>query len=158
MKLEQAKELAIKLMQEHGLNDWSFKFDHAKRRFGACNYTKKTISLSKHLSLLNSCDEVQDTILHEIAHALCPRDGHGKLWQAKCREIGAKPERLYTAEQVKGLEANYILYCPNCNFEHERFRRSRKKYYCASCCKKYNNNRVDQRFLLKWRLNTPKVK
>jgi len=153
MNLDDAKEMANLLMLKHGLNDWVFKFDYAKRRFGACNYTKKTISLSKHLVKINSEAEVKDTILHEIAHALCPKDGHGKKWQAKCREIGAKPERLYTAEQVKGIAANYILYCPNCGFQHKRFRRSRKRYYCASCCKKYNNNRVDERFLLRWRIN-----
>lgn len=153
MNLDQAQNLANSLMQKHNLNDWVFKFDYAKRRFGVCNYTKKTISLSKYLTELNTEEEVRDTILHEIAHALCPKDGHGKKWRAKCQEIGAKPERLYSSEEVKGIDANFILYCPNCKFEHKRFRRSRKKYYCASCCKQYNKNRVDERFLLRWRVN-----
>ncbi len=152
METKDAEELAISLMQKHGLKDWKFVFDHAKRRFGACNYTKKTISLSKYLCKINSVEEVQDTILHEIAHALAPKAGHGPAWKAICKKIGAKPDRTYDAKDVKGIKANYIIYCPNCGYQHERFRRSRKKYYCASCCKKYNKGRVDERFLLRWRV------
>ena len=100
MNLYEAAHLARKLMNDHGLVDWRFDFDHARRRFGRCNYTHKLISLSRPLTLLNGIDEVRDTILHEIAHALCPKDGHGPRWRATCRRIGARPVRCYTDEQV----------------------------------------------------------
>ena len=77
MNLFEASILARSLMSEHGLADWGFAFDHARRRFGACNYTRRRITLSRPLTLLNGIDEVRDTILHEIAHALCPGDKHG---------------------------------------------------------------------------------
>ena len=64
---------------------YTFKFDHAKRRFGCCNYTRKTISLSKHLCEANLNQlhgKITDTILHELAHAFCVQlygmsDGRG---------------------------------------------------------------------------------
>ena len=51
---------------------YRFKFDNAKRRFGQCSYTNKRISLSKPLSSnnLDNFFQINDTILHEIAHAL----------------------------------------------------------------------------------------
>ncbi len=32
-------------------------------------------------------------LLHEIAHALTPRDGHGPKWRAMCVRVGARPTR-----------------------------------------------------------------
>jgi predicted SprT family Zn-dependent metalloprotease len=94
MNITQAEKLATHLMQQHGLDGWHFKWDRATKRLGCCNYTKKRITLSAHQTKNRQEVEVKDTILHEIAHALLPpRTGHGKLWKAKCVEIGAKPQR-----------------------------------------------------------------
>src|SRR5918993_2384857 len=93
MNLYEAAHLARSLMKEHGLDGWAFGFDHARRRFGACNYTRRRITLSRPLVLLNGIDEVRDTILHEIAHALCPSDKHGPRWRATCRRLRARPKR-----------------------------------------------------------------
>jgi len=71
-----ARILAVTLMQQHGLVGWTFKFDHARRRFGCCNFTRRTISLSRPLTFLNDDAEVRDTILHEIAHALAGLPEH----------------------------------------------------------------------------------
>ena len=81
MHLIDARNLAWDLMRQHGLADlgWRFRFDHARRRFGSCKYREKAITLSRPLTLLNGEAEVRDTVLHEIAHALCPGDGHGPL-------------------------------------------------------------------------------
>src|SRR3954466_6495925 len=103
MHLNDAFQLAVDLMRQHGLHDagWRFTFDHARRRFGCCNYTRKVISLSRPLTLLNGEPEVRDTLLHEIAPPLCPpREGHGPRWRATCRQIGARPKRCYNDATV----------------------------------------------------------
>ena len=38
MKREDAQHMAIQLMQLHGLQDWVFRFNRARRRMGACFY------------------------------------------------------------------------------------------------------------------------
>src|SRR5215207_599997 len=89
-------------MGRHGLlaGGWRFRFDNARRRFGSCRSREKVITLSRPLTLLNGEEQVRDTILHEIAHALTPDDGHGPQWRAKCREVGARPERCYGEAEV----------------------------------------------------------
>ena len=82
MKLDDAARLARTLMDYHCLGTWVFRFDRAIRRFGCCNWTTRTISLSAVLTRSNTDEQIRDTILHEIAHALAgPRAGHGKLWK-----------------------------------------------------------------------------
>lgn len=133
-----AARLARELMNRHGLLDsgWRFQFDHARRRFGTCRYREKTITLSKPLTLLNAEAEVRDTILHEIAHALCPGDGHGVRWKAACRRIGARPRRCYTDATVTSpprAAAKYAFGCPPCGWWVDRRRVTANRYVCARC-------------------------
>lgn len=104
MKLDDAEQLANELMAHHGLhvNGWRFAFDQGSRTFGRCWHApRKTITLSRLLTHHNDESEVRNTILHEIAHALCgPFEGHGPLWHQVCVEIGAKPQRCYSAAEV----------------------------------------------------------
>jgi hypothetical protein len=53
-------------MDHHGLTSWHFKFDNARVRFGSCNYCTRTISVSRHLTALNTWENVANTVLHEI--------------------------------------------------------------------------------------------
>lgn len=83
---------------KHGLwkQRWFFKWDRSLRRFGRCNYTTKTISLSKNLCKLYDEDEVIDTLRHEIAHVLVGTGhGHDEVWRKKAIEIGSSGNRLY---------------------------------------------------------------
>ena len=92
MELTAAKTLAITYMVAHGLSDWAFEFEDEKGRNGACNYTKKTIYLDTNNTLIRSKDEVEQTIIHEIAHALLPpKCGHGRIWKDKAISIGYSP-------------------------------------------------------------------
>jgi predicted SprT family Zn-dependent metalloprotease len=138
MNLYAARILAIALMKQHGLADWTFRFDHARRRFGSCRTRAKIITLSKPLAFLNDEAQVRETILHEIAHALTPDDGHGELWKQKCREIGADPKRCYTDQQVVSpprRSAPYEIGCQRCGWWHDRHRRTRRKLICRACRK-----------------------
>jgi predicted SprT family Zn-dependent metalloprotease len=131
-----AAQLARTLMVQHGLSGWTFRFDHARRRFGSCRYGQKTITLSRPLTLLNEEVQVRDTILHEISHALCPGEGHGPRWKAQCRRIGAKPVRCYTEQAVRSPArgpARYRMGCHHCGWWVDRRRRLAGRYVCRQC-------------------------
>ncbi len=100
MDLVKARSLVDHYMKRHNLHvEWEFRFDHGKKRFGRCAIrgSVKTISLSKHLTLLNSCKRVLETLLHEIAHALVGLGNkHNEIWAHKCRELGTRDERYYS--------------------------------------------------------------
>ena len=101
MQLDECRNLALMLMKQFHLNDWKFEFDYHKTRFGVCMYRTKTISMSRLLTILNEENIVKDTILHEIAHALVPYDGHGKKWRNVCCAIGCKPKACYELSEVR---------------------------------------------------------
>jgi predicted SprT family Zn-dependent metalloprotease len=137
--LIEARNLAITLMRAHGLDKagWRFRFDHARRRFGCCRFSDKSITLSRPLTLLNPPEQVRDTVLHEIAHALTPGDGHGRRWRAACAAVGANPRRCYTDGEVVSpprRPAPYRYGCGACQWWVDRRRVTRaRKYVCARC-------------------------
>ena len=136
MNLIDARQLARELMQVHGLAEWRFEFDGARRRFGSCRLGRKVITLSRTLTFLNGEEQVRDTILHEISHALTPGDGHGLRWKAKCREIGARPVRCYGEKDVATparRAARYRVGCATCGWWADRHRLSRRKLVCRTC-------------------------
>jgi predicted SprT family Zn-dependent metalloprotease len=142
MELSQAEQLAIDLIRKH-CPIYSFKWSKATRCFGTCNRTDKVITLSKPLTELNDIHNVQDTILHEIAHALTPTDkGHGWRWQEMCRRLGAKPVRCYSGENVILPPTNrrgFIYECPGCKKEITRYKTIiNRKVSCRDCCIKFN--------------------
>lgn len=102
------------LLREHGLADkgWRFEFDAAKKRGGVCRHDIKVISMSRHLVPMWTDEQVRDTLIHEVAHALCGSgQGHGPVWKRKMRELGAAPERTHSNETVRG---RYVAYCDTC--------------------------------------------
>ena len=71
MNLEKTRNIALKLMRQHGLVSYTFKWDRAVRRFGSCNGRTKTLTLSRPMTQHESNEKrVINTILHEIAHGL----------------------------------------------------------------------------------------
>ena len=125
-----AIDLANKLMDAHGLVGWRIKFDHARRRAGQCDYTNKTISLSRLYVRHADIDQIRDTILHEIAHALVgPRHGHDSVWRQKAREIGCTAKRCHS---LSFAQAKWVMACPNGCFSVERHRK-KSGLVCATC-------------------------
>jgi predicted SprT family Zn-dependent metalloprotease len=148
MELDKAYKLARELMDLHGLHDWDLMLDYAVSRFGLCNYNQKRISLSKTLVELNSEEEVKDTILHEIAHALTPKAGHKQEWKDKAKSIGCSGERCYSNSSVIVPKGKYKTVCPNCKKERVCFRKPKRGLACGSCCRELNNGRYDKRYML----------
>ena len=150
MRLAQAHQLARELMSKHGVSDWRFIFDNARRRNGCCNYTDHQISLSRYYVKLNSDDRIKNTILHEIAHAICGSGhGHSSTWKHKAQEIGCTAERCTSG--VVQVARKYKATCPSCGMFALRHRRGNGA--CGTCCIKYNGGRFDSSYILKWTLN-----
>lgn len=143
MELAKAKEIALRLMRVHNLinNGWKFKFDTSKRRFGLCSYTKKEISLSSLLVSLNKEEQVRDTILHEIAHAIVGFDnGHNHIWKQKAMEIGCTGERCYNPVNVNRVRGNYEALCKSCGHVHIKYKKPKvgKRTSCGNCSSTFN--------------------
>ena len=50
MNLEKVRNNVIELMRQHGLSDYTFKWDRAVRRFGSCNGRMKTLTLTRPMT------------------------------------------------------------------------------------------------------------
>ena len=84
--------MARLLMDEHGLTGWTLTFGEARKRLGACRFRHHVIWISRTHALEGSEEQLLDTVLHEIAHAIAGHEaGHGLLWKATARRIGATP-------------------------------------------------------------------
>lgn len=101
MYLEEALDLAAKKLKALSskyskLESWTIKTDRARRRAGSCRASEKIITLSEFHIKHNVKEIVLDTILHEIAHAICfeyySDISHGKNWKKIATEIGATPK------------------------------------------------------------------
>ena len=103
MEVTRALAVGRRLLREHGLDDWTIVADRAKTRAGVCRFARRQIGLSAPITALHYEDEVLDTILHEIAHALVgPQHGHDAVWRAKAREIGCSGERCVLLRGAAG--------------------------------------------------------
>ena len=125
MKFVETLRLGNALMREHGLVGWKFDLDSGKQRIGCCHHREKLITYSKHYIPETSMEEIKDTILHEIAHALAGSGhGHDYYWKEICKQIGARPERLdYESKRSKeASKPNYVIECNACGQRWKRFR------------------------------------
>jgi|TARA_R110002126_G_scaffold54310_3_gene146953 predicted SprT family Zn-dependent metalloprotease len=162
MKLDKVRNIALKLMRDHGLSDYTFKWDSAVRRFGCHNGRLKYISLSRPMTQHESNDDrVINTILHEIAHALDYKkrgySNHDSQWKKTAKSIGCNGQ---TCSSVGGLDQSKILKwiasCPSCEKQIYYARKSKVSKACGSCCKKNNNNKYTSEYQFNWELN-PKI-
>ena len=132
-RIRQVRKMAYDLLAQHGLKDWTFAFNRRKRCLGLCLYQLRTIELSVFLVKGSSQEEILDTILHEIAHALvCPEHGHNAVWKRKCLEIGARPVRCGQVEMPIGP---WRASCGHCgqNFHRHRKPKKMRGWFCQAC-------------------------
>lgn len=97
---EIAKELVARYQASGALPvGWSFGFDLAPARAGVCRYRERRVDLSVSYCQAATRSEIEDTILHEIAHAIVgPKHNHDAVWKAKAREIGCQGERCHRVQ------------------------------------------------------------
>ena len=136
MELSRVQLLADRLLKDHELDEkgWRFRFDRAKRRAGSCRFSEKEITISKAYAEQENLQEITNTILHEIAHALVgPKDAHNEIWKKKALEIGCDAERCH---DIVFSKPKYKLTCSNSCFEVTRYRVNQiflKSRICSKC-------------------------
>ncbi|WP_250029665.1 SprT-like domain-containing protein [Paractinoplanes maris] len=127
-----ARELAADLMNQHGLTGWRLVFDNARTRAGVCHFDRRTIGLSRVLTALHPVEQVTDTILHEIAHALAgPGHAHDRVWRATARRIGCSAARCVPADAPRA-EGAWEGICP-AGHRVTAHRRPIRVRSCPSC-------------------------
>ncbi|BAQ22937.1 hypothetical protein AU156_gp165 [Edwardsiella phage PEi20] len=96
--VESAKGFFEGKCKQHGLEGWSFHVvsSTSKRNIGYCSAWRKKIAIQAHFFFAMTAAQVEETILHELAHALCPGEGHSKIWRAKAIELGDTHARATT--------------------------------------------------------------
>ena len=132
-RYELVQALALITMADHlDMTQWSFRLDSAKRRAGACHHGTKTISLSAYLAELYSFERMNQTMLHEVAHALAGhKAGHGAKWKAIASSIGYRHESFnddLIADAVAPIEGT----CPAGHIFY-RYRWPKRNLYCLRC-------------------------
>lgn len=116
---------------------WTFGFDRAVRRAGACHHADRRITLSRHLAEGAEAEEVRQVLLHEIAHALAGhRAAHGPRWRARAAALGYTGSRLHD-RPIAEERATWIGACP-AGHEHRRFRRPTRETSCGLCSRRFS--------------------
>ena len=108
------------LLKKHKLDDWEVEFtdlSHIESRnylFGGTSYGAAGVChfASKHilvdLSLVNRPTRFRQTVLHEIAHALLKRTGHGIEWLQIARKIGCTKRNLEIYMRLAAKQAEKV--------------------------------------------------
>lgn len=110
--------LARTLMNQHGLTGWKIEWSRSKKTHGLCRYATKTLVFSQAAFSIIGEDEVRNTILHEIAHALAGGlAGHGPTWQRIHREIGGTGAQYVSKNAAATIAATapWQGKCPKCS-------------------------------------------
>lgn len=141
MELAQVRGLGESLLAEHGLTGWTFGFDNARRRAGLCGYGARRITVSRTLMALYSHEQVRETILHEVAHALAGAEhGHDAAWRAVAERIGSTGARL-VAEDAPRAPAPWVGRCP-AGHTVGRYRRPTAPLSCRRCAPRFSREHL----------------
>lgn len=136
MLFADVSKMAHELMYQHGLiaENWRFSWDRAKKRLGCCKYREREISMSKLLTPGQTLAQIQNTILHEIAHALVGhKHGHDHVWQAKAIEIGCDGKRCGTVDPESRPAYTWYSTCDDCGHRVGMHRAPGRVRSCGKC-------------------------
>lgn len=135
---------------------WAFGFDHARKRAGQTNFSKRQITLSAPLMRIYSEEAVRGVILHEIAHALVGAGHHhDATWKRMAVAIGAQPRA-----SLNGMPHLPPLWQGRCAAGHQfaRYRRPQVPASCVACAREAAQLRgatprwrYDERYRISWR-------
>lgn len=142
--LNRVRVWAQALITMHLDASWTFDFDHAKRRAGLCDYRRKRITVSRYLAARFEDDEIHQTLLHEVAHAVAGHSAaHGPDWKRVAQDLGYVGGTTHHGETATEL-APWVGSCPAGHVTY-RHRRPARETSCTKC-----SPRFDQHYLFSW--------
>jgi len=131
-----ALKLARKLLDDNRLFEWDVVFTRDIRSAGACVVWKRQIEISYPIMVSFAAIETQDTIIHEVAHALTNEPGHGPQWRREYRRLGGTSQKIRTNDdlQIRPIPARFTAVCPaNCGYTYPWARRPKVNRSCPRC-------------------------
>ena len=135
--------------------------DSMYRYLGLCSYCvdgkNKYVTLKFSLPFFKACqktgnyDEMKNTVLHEIGHAITyykygVSHTHDHLWKKITKEIGGKPQKKSDADFFEPYR--YIYKCPYCGNETKTIRKYMRGVACGKCCNNYNGGMYSAEYIL----------
>ncbi len=102
-----------------------------RRTLGSYHQKKKQITLGAHLLASGTAEEIDEILLHEVAHAIThhrlPKSGaHGKEFKATCIALGIPPNRTVKFPVLEWVKSERIAYeCESCGHMSLRKRKLR---------------------------------
>jgi predicted SprT family Zn-dependent metalloprotease len=134
MDITEVIHLAQTLLEQHNLvPHWRFEFSRSKTVLGKCNFRKQIIYVSKSLAEINDRDRTENTLKHEIAHALAGAwHGHNRVWRQIALNIGCDGKICASQSEIKLCPKNAIGTCGACGYEIKRYRKMTHAYH-APC-------------------------
>ena len=140
-KLQERFDFFTQLVKEY-LPDYTFSFNgRLTRTNGRILYNQKKIEMATRLAAYGTDSAVLNNILHEIAHGLHPKDGHGHIWRRTFLNLGGDGKRCNSYEGVpykkRKVNYKYEISCAN----NHTFRKRKKfvditRYNCTACRRK----------------------
>ena len=134
------QRLFDKLKAKYELDDeWNIRKSRSKNQYGRCFHYEHEITISRYHIENGDWEDIEDTVRHEVAHALVGEGhGHNKTWRKKAKELDADP----TACSSKGSlpDYRYKLRCRCGRVRKTLHQLHRKTYHrkiCHECYSKF---------------------
>lgn len=121
---------------------WTFKgFDNAVRRLGVCNGSLKQIGLSRKMTELRTKEEVEQTIKHEIGHAIDNEirgySAHDNTWKRIARQCGYNGEsKTKVNDEVVVSTYKWVALCETHGILGGWTRKPKNNKLCSHCKEK----------------------
>ncbi|HPQ80046.1 MAG TPA: SprT-like domain-containing protein [Candidatus Dojkabacteria bacterium] len=144
-KMLSIQKFAYMKLEEYYLDcGWTFEWSNTKRTIGDCNFKAHTIRISRFYLPLMSEEELKDTFLHELAHALLGMGyGHNQMFYDMCRKVGCKNPNKDVDVPLHNYRFKAV--CSRCGFTTFKNRRN-VNGACPKCC----NGVYNKKYLLDW--------
>ncbi|WVX87416.1 hypothetical protein EniLVp02_0077 [Vibrio phage EniLVp02] len=102
----------VELLDICGLEGWVANIQKPKRGAeinsprinGRCNYVSKTISINESDLPVKTKVEIENTLIHEVAHALTQGDGHGSTFRRVADAMGGNSRATASTSDYKYRE------------------------------------------------------